>query len=308
MKVFVIINPHAKRNKKRPELPAKLQKILGPSAEVRLSQTLDAVDHVAHEALAANCEVLAICGGDGTIHHTLSRFAKVYGSTPLPKLLTLGGGTMNMVCHSVQVLGPSEGIAHRFKQISAKPHLLQTVSRGTIEVEGRLSFIFGFGLVSNFLNAYYEGGDTGPIKAAMVVQRGVRSVIERSEFARQLFSPWSGSVIVDGQLLPYQNYTAVIAQTIENLGIGFKPMYRAFEKPRHFHVIATQMSPVKLINHLPDVFFGRPMHHPDTFDSTAQEIVIRPAAGTLYTMDGDMYTSDQELRVGIGPDVQILKV
>jgi hypothetical protein len=115
-------------------------------------------------------------------------------------------------------------------------------------------------------------------------------------------------VSVDGVELPYRQFTAALVSTIANLGIGFKPMYRVFEKPRHFHVIASQMSPVKLVNHLPDIFFGRPMHHPDTFDAAAQQLVATPTASTLYTMDGDMYTTERELRVTMGPEFQIIKV
>jgi diacylglycerol kinase family enzyme len=308
LKLFVVINPHAKRNKKLPELPEKLEKILGPSAVVRLSQSLDGVESVAREALAAGCEVLGICGGDGTIHHTVSRFLKVYGSHPLPKILTLGGGTMNMVCHSVGVLGPSEGIARRYRAIVDEERKLPIVFRETIHIEERYSFIFGLGLVSNFLDAYYEGGDTGPVKAALVVQRAITSVMKRSEFAKELFAPWRGEVVVDGKTLPYAQYTAVLAQTIENLGIGFKPMYRAFEQPGTFHLIATQMNAVKLVNHLPDVFFGRPMHHPETYDTVAKGMILRPEKEILYTMDGDMYTTQGELTVGMGPTLEILKI
>lgn len=308
MKVLVIVNPHAKKNKKRPEIAAKLQKIFGPAADVRLSETLEAVDAAAREALAGGVEVLGICGGDGTIHHTLSRFAKIYGDQPLPRLLLLGGGTMNMVCHSVGVLGPSDGIAHRFKAASENPRLMQSVRRETLRVDDRLCFIFGLGLVSNFLNAYYEGGTTGPVKAAWVVQKGVRSVIQRTEFAQKLFAPWAGRLTVDGVQVPYSRYTACLIQTIENLGIGFKPMYRAFEKPGHFHVIGTQMNPVRLVNHLTYIFKGRPWNHPDTFDAVARRVEVTPEVSTLYTMDGDMYTSDRPFTVEIGPAVEIIKV
>ena len=308
LKLFVVINPHAKRNKKLPDLPEKMEKILGSTAVVRLSQSLDAVEAVAKEALAAGCEVLAICGGDGTIHHTVSRFLKVYGAHPLPKILTLGGGTMNMVAHSVGVLGPSEGIARRYQAIVSAGRTLPTVHRETLHIGDKVSFIFGVGLAANFLNAYYEGGDTGPVKAAVVVQRAITSVMKRSEFAKELFAPWRGELEVDGQKLPFKQYTAVLAQTIENLGIGFNPMYRACEKPRHFHLIATQMNAVKLVNHLPDIFFGRPMHHPETHDTVAQSMILRSDQETLYTMDGDMYTAKGEIKVATGPTIEMLKI
>lgn len=242
------------------------------------------------------------------MHHTLTRFYHVYGSRPLPRVVTLGGGTMNMLMHSIKVLGPSQGIAHRLKAALEKPGGIQTVRRETLLVEGKVGFIFGLGLVSNFLNAYYEGGTTGPLKAALVLQRAIRSVIQRSEYVNQLFAPWRGRVTVSGKQIPFESYTALLVQTIENLGIGFSPMYRAFEKPRHFHAIGTQMTPVRLVNHLPEIFFGRPMHHPDTFDEVTQELVVSPETDVLYTVDGDMYTSTTDVHVSIGPTIEFLKI
>jgi diacylglycerol kinase family enzyme len=252
--------------------------------------------------------VLGICGGDGTVHHTLTRFYHVYGEKPLPKVATLGGGTMNMLMHSIKVLGPSEGIAHRLKAALEKPGSLQTVRRDTLLVEGKVGVIFGIGLVSNFLNAYYEGGNTGPLKAALVLQRGVYSVIRRTEYVNRLFAPARAKVSVDGKPVPYEAYTALLVQTIENLGIGFAPMYRAFEKPGHFHVIGSQMTPVRLVNHLPEIFFGRPMHHPDTFDEVARELVVSPETEVTYTVDGDMYSSTKDVHVSVGPTIDFLKV
>lgn len=308
MRLCVIINPNAKRNQKRPELVDKLERILGPEARVRQTRSIESIEAIAREALDWGCEVLGICGGDGTLHHTLTSFYKVYGDRPLPKLLTLGGGTMNMVCHSVGVTGPSEGIAHRYREAIDRNHTLRFAERDTLLVDGKVGFIFGVGLVSNFLNAYYEGGNTGPLKAAYVVQRGIVSVVQRSDFARELFAPWSGQVTIGDYNVPFEAHTAVLAQTIENLGIGFRPMYRAFEKPRHFHVLDTQMSPAKLVNALPQIFFGRPLGNHQTVDRVADRMILEPAKQQSYTVDGDMYRTANRIDVRIGPRVTVLVV
>ena len=314
LKIFVVFNPHAKRNKKRPGLPSKLEAILGPSAVVRSSRSIEGIDEIAREALAEECDVLAVCGGDGTLHHTLSRFHQVYGEHLLPKVLTLGGGTMNMVCHSIKVTGPSEGIAYRFRDTldkskqNGKGPNIRTVERDTLQIGERLSFIFGLGLVSNFLDAYYEGGTTGPVKAALVVQRAVASVMKRGEFARELFSPWAGKVVIDGRDVPYEEHTAVLVQTIENLGIGFKPMYRAFEKRRHFHMLDTCLTPVQVVKNIHKVFLGSPIQSPQMTDVIGTRIEITPKEDCRYTMDGDMYTCTDTLTVEVGPRIEFLIV
>ena len=85
-------------------------------------------------------------------------------------------------------------------------------------------------------------------------------------------------------------------------------MYRAHEKPRHFHVIATQMNPIKLVNHLPHIFLGRPIRNADTYDAITQSMTVTPETSLLYTMDGDMYSANAPVRVAIGRTVEFLKV
>jgi diacylglycerol kinase family enzyme len=301
LKTFVVVNPNAKRNKKRPDIASKLERILGPLAAVRVTSSIESIREIAREAKAADCITLGVCGGDGTLHHTLSAFRKEYGDRPLPRILTLGGGTMNMVCHSLNVLGPSEGIAYRFREVIERGDTHRTVERDTMVVDGRICFIFGVGLVTNFLDAYYEGGTTGPAKAALLVQQAIVSVMKRGDFAQQLFSPWSGEVTIADEKLPYPAYTALLAQTIENLALGFKPMYRAFEQPGHYHVLATQLNPVRLVNYLPKIWRGRPIRNPDMYDRITRKMVLKPAVESLYTMDGDLYSFSGPLTVDVGP-------
>ena len=42
----------------------------------------------------------------------------------------------------------------------------------------------------------------------------------------------------DGVRVPFATYTVIYASTIEDIGLGFRPTYRARERPGHFHVFA----------------------------------------------------------------------
>src|SRR5207245_7392951 len=73
----------------------------GGDGAVRVTESLPAIQDVAREFRAQNTEVLAICGGDGSYHCTLTGFRAVYGDAPLPLLLPLRAGTINYVSDAI---------------------------------------------------------------------------------------------------------------------------------------------------------------------------------------------------------------
>ena len=94
--IGVIINPHARANRNGgAERVRRLAEIVGGDGAVRVTESLPAIQDVAREFRAQGREVLAICGGDGSYHCTLTGFRAVYGDAPLPLLLPLRAGTIN---------------------------------------------------------------------------------------------------------------------------------------------------------------------------------------------------------------------
>ena len=71
----------------------RMSDILGSDGTVRVTSTLEAVDQVAHEFADRSIEILAICGGDGSDHCTLTAFHRVYAGRPLPLLFFSGSGS-----------------------------------------------------------------------------------------------------------------------------------------------------------------------------------------------------------------------
>ena len=83
--IGVVINPHARANRNgagaREE---RMRDILGAFGWVRVTPTLDDVDEVAREFHERHVDVLAICGGDGSDHCTLTALYRHCGSASLP--------------------------------------------------------------------------------------------------------------------------------------------------------------------------------------------------------------------------------
>ena len=97
----VLVNPTARANRRNPRLAARFQAILGSDGRVFAPATLDDLQKVAADLRAALPPVIAIHGGDGTLHKTLSALINAWGGAPLPPVAILCGGTMNVVASSL---------------------------------------------------------------------------------------------------------------------------------------------------------------------------------------------------------------
>ena len=306
MRVYMVVNPRAKRVGAQPDLPSSLQKVLGQNARVCCSRSEDDLPAMARQCREGRYEALGICGGDGTVHHTLSAFQAAYGEEPLPPILLLNGGTINTVSRSIGLHGRPEWLARRFVR-AEKNGRLRLVARSTMRCGPRLCFIFGLGLVTNFQHAFYAGSRKGLPRAAGLALRSVGSSLVQGPFAARLFAPWRGTLTVDGRNLPHKAYTAVLAQTIENLALGFTPMYRALERPGSFHLIAACLPPAEVLLKLPRLFLGKPVGGAGTVDEVCREIRLDPDGAGEYAMDGDLYPLEAPLVLTAGPDLRFFQ-
>ena len=81
--------------------------------------SLDAIEEVVREFRDRGVDILAICGGDGSDHCTLTAVDRVYGATPWPLLLPLRAGTINYVADDI---GERSGTPEQTLQKVANAH------------------------------------------------------------------------------------------------------------------------------------------------------------------------------------------
>jgi diacylglycerol kinase family enzyme len=123
-----------------------------------------------------------------------------------------------------------------------------------------------------------------------------------------LFDRLDCKVVVDGNLVPHNDFIAVIAATVDDIGIGFKAMHRAYEKEGTFHILSVGCEPSVIVKNLVKIKKGTPVCHPYVFDSIGKKVVITSDKKMLYTMDGDMYEAKDKLVAEIGPPIRMVYV
>jgi diacylglycerol kinase family enzyme len=307
-KVGIIINPNAKANSRRHDLKERLEAIIGDHGLVLVTREIPEVYKVAEEFIQEKVNILGISGGDGTMQKTISRYIEVGGEKNLPKIAAIRGGTMNTIANSMRIKGSTEGIISRImERIRNRKHL--DVKEIDLMKADRKEFgsLFGIGLSYNFLDAYYEGGDTGPCKAAKVLMRCIGSVATRGDFSRKMTAPVKAKVYLDGKQVPVSEVSAMLACTISDIGLGFKPLYRAEEKEGYFHSITTGLSASQIVMRLHKLFLGIPIKNDLTHDDIGRDLRIEPENGEIkYMLDGELFTHRGPLQLQIGPRIQVV--
>jgi diacylglycerol kinase (ATP) len=317
--IGVVFNPRSGRNLRDPRAALRLARRLGDHGVVREARSIDELYRIAEDFRRVDIDVLAISGGDGTNHVTLTGFLDVYGGGAMPQIALLRGGTMNTVANSVGIRhGRPEGLLGRlirdYAHRAREP--LDNVERHVMHIaptdggKPQYGFLFGTGVVHGFLAEYYRDGTPTPLVAAKVLVRGIGSALVGGETIRRIARPFRGSVLLDDdERWPERDYLAVAAGTIAHIGLNFKPFHRYRERPGMFHVLGIYSSALDFIKELPRIHRAEPMRPGKATEALSSRMVVRSADAALpYMIDGDLHEARGEVVVTIGPRVRLVVV
>jgi diacylglycerol kinase family enzyme len=308
--IGVITNPKSKANKRDPASMYRLGTLLGTKGSAEATKSLDDLSRAAEEFKAADIDLLGINGGDGTIHVVLTTFLRVYGDTPLPKVAILRGGTLNTVAAGLRITGTPESILHYCVDGHARginfPTVERPVMRFTDQSGDRFGFIFGNGLIANFLEAYYASGKPSPTTGALLVARTALSAMVRGPLIRRMFRRVVAHVRVDGEAWARTDFATLTCATVPELGIGFAPYARCWESTAHFALLGIHCSPLGVVLSLPAIYRGRPMRRDRAISTLAQDVTIMTDDEVPYTIDGDLHRAKGEIRIRTGPVLRLV--
>ena len=308
MPIVVFVNPGSRANRRDPERARRFANILGETGRVVAPTSSDALAAEARQVAQAQPSIIGVHGGDGTLHWTITALLRAYGERALPPLALLPGGTMNVVAASLGIMVQPEALLEQLAAGERAAHPPTVVVRRCIKVQDEYGFVFGTGLIANFLEEYYAKGEYGASRAIGILLRSILSEATSGNYAKRIFRRFHGRVLVDEQILPWTVLLGLGAATVSEVGLGFKLNHRADDHPGRFGVLAMHSSPLGLTWDLLAVRQGRGISPRRAWSELATRLVIEPdEPETLYTVDGDLYRTRGNLSVELGPAVSFVR-
>jgi diacylglycerol kinase family enzyme len=308
--IGVVLNPQAGRNRQRRNRAARLGRLLGAQGWVRETPSLDALADVAAECRERDVTMVGVCGGDGTLARTITALVREYGTdSTLPAILPLRAGTMNTVARAMgcSAWQPERMLAEIVdEQRRGAP--LPLTEHQLICVNGRhYGFMVGAGVPVEFLRTYYDQPRRGARGAIRTLLQFSASALIGGPTIRRVFRPMPARLAVDGTRAPFDAYTVIYASTIEDIGLGFRPTYRAREQAGRFHVFAAEIGALAFIATLPAIWLARPTGSPQVHDTLASALRAELGEPTFYMIDGDIMEPTTQLDVRLGPVVRVIR-
>ena len=307
MRIAVVTNPRSRESRRDPGLVSRIEARLEGRGRLYTPTDLGALAAIASEL--AEADLLAIHGGDGTLHQVFTAILRAVGEgKPLPKVAVLRGGTMNIVATSIGISARPEEMLDRI--LTGEP--LQTVTRPLLRVEADSSpphygFLSGGGIVARFLELYYDTEDPTPLTAALLLLRGSLSAVVRGSLAARLTRPYLGSVTVDGTLKERREWLAVVFGSVEELGLRFRVFHLLSQDRDSLQVIGIGSTIGALARELPSLYRGRGVHHPDNFSALSRRVDLAADEPIPLMIDGDFLRADGgRVSVSVGPAVSFV--
>lgn len=304
--IGVVLNPHSKRYRNNPEKLKRMGFIVGERGNCAETHNHSDIRIVAEDFKRKGIDILALSGGDGTNHVTLSTFLEVYGSQPLPKITFLRGGTLNTIASACGIYGSPEKVLTNLLYKYHQEEPFEEVPVDLMRINGKCGFIWGCGVIYRFMEAYYRDGIPSPAQAAWTLMRAIGSALVNGPFACHLFQRMDAEVRVNGRPWAFKNYSAIFAGSIEYLGLGFRVFYLARQRER-FHAIGFSLPPRNVLKNVPSMLLGRPSGCPDLIEEPASEMVVRFEEPQPYTIDGDMLPPTRQFHLQIYRTLTVLR-
>jgi hypothetical protein len=308
VRLGVLTNPVAQHNHRFPFTHRRLGEQLASTGDAIATADPSQIDEALRFLLfERGVTVLAINGGDGTIHGTINHLAALLGPDVLsgqarfPTLLMLNGGTYNMASRAMGTKADPVTTVRRFQDRHRGGTLgaVQTRSMGLLEIRAdgmdpMLGMVFGSQVVRDVLELCDDLG-SGYLGLASLLAKGVMGSALQTRFFREnlwRLRPRDDRIWVDGRL--HTNVLAAAASTIDlKLARGLVWALTIPPGSRGFHAkVIRAKSPSEVVHVLPHLLWelSHPMigAHPE-----AERLVTHGS----FTVDGELHEPAGRLEV-----------
>ncbi len=342
MEIGVITNPNSRKNRNRPDRAERLQRIVGTLGEVHETTSIESIKPVLRDFLRKQARYWVADGGDGALHWMLRMGMEVLQeeefadqSVTLPMTLPTKGGTIDFVANNVGIQGDAEGILATLRRGVERGTIIEETEVDSMCIDGvqlvdgaDVEFrTYGFasaagGVGQRFYAKYYEDPDPNPRTIVKVVANTLGSApialspLSRlplgplAMYAKDIFSPTSCKVTLDGMVLPGREFTGVhVASMSINLGNVLRFFGKA-DQPGLMNALVGTPSPWGVIRNLPRMIRGQEMRGRNVLDRPCREMRVEAQGDELLApiIDGEYYRNVKSITFRVGPRVRIPKV
>ncbi len=321
-KALMLANPNAGGKK---ELARLLERRDSLELEIRVTRSKSQAADILGRDVSAD-DLIILWGGDGTLQSTLDQLAGRAGlqrlpDEPLPRVATVGGGTMNVISRWCGFSSSAEKNvrhllrAYRDRELRYRPTQLLRVSQGE---RVRHGFIFGMGPMIRVVQAFDARTDKSIPAALSYLARAIGAVFWPGVFRglAQQVQPLQAQIAQDGAALPFDEYGVLFASTTDRIFHGAQP----FVAPAGAHelsFLAYADSTRAISATFPLLARGwrpRSRHQGGAAEGTdaeryvndsARQLVVQ-SAEPIFTLDGEIFPSTGEpLTIEAGPFVAL---
>lgn len=305
VRVGLLLNPNAGQARNirlRQRLTAQMP---GPHAWVETRDLGSLRRGLTHLVCEFGANVLAICGGDGTVHHVVNALLgltrEVHGGSGLPpampRLLLLNGGTLNIVGRTCAIHGPPDQTLSKFLRYFAGAPLSRVPTR-RLELLAiqwhvqqawtpvRYGFVFGSEVAYHAIELYerFGAGYGGLLRFLAELSRGALLGSELWRVEGWKVGPYSDPLRVDDR--QFSRYTGVAASTVDlTLAIGAaRAIRRQLFQPGFSARVVEELAPLAILSLVPAMMADRPVNGLVDFPTARQLDLAGP-----YTLDGELF-------------------
>ncbi len=308
--IAVVSNPRSRQNRRNPALSGQMSYMLGKKGKVAQPHSRDELVQQARQFRDDGVDIVAVNGGDGTLHVVLTAFIEAYEGEPIPPIAILRGGTMNTIARGIGIFGSPPEILSALLLRYHTDQPLPLAERTILKVEGgekpEYGFLFGNGILSNFLQEHYAMPDPSPFYAAILLGRAVLSALVGGQLIQRIARPAICEVEVDGEKWPGNSYLTVAAGSVDDIGFGFRPFYESLRHPGRMHALGFACGPVALVKSLPRIRMALPIDDPEIYSAVPTTMVLRAEQPIPIMIDGDFHPAGQVVTVSSGPRIRFV--
>ncbi|MBN2724247.1 MAG: hypothetical protein JXR95_09270 [Deltaproteobacteria bacterium] len=304
--IGIITNANARIHRMFPFFHRFLKKMVGRRGNLIATLSIDELEKTVRDFLNQDLDIIAISGGDGTIHRTLDALLKATDNpSELPMILTLPSGTMNIIPRALGISGGT--VSNLMSTVFSYNHDLpmRVVKRNILQVNGDYSMLFGMGAPVRILKVNYEQGKSRFGASAMFIKY-FSDLVMGAKLFEEILAPFSSSFTFDDDKPVSIEAHTLFASFTEKLPFGFRFFPLSTKRRGEFETVFLDLTPRQAFSTIPRMWGGNPREFKGVLRKTASRLLIENKEPMEYTLDGDIYPAKKEFKIVAGPELRFI--